>query len=416
MTSLLSDRPSADPLADLRHRRPLVLVATLGGAGAAASTLVVCLAVGVTGWFAADAGAHGAPRDALRVGALGWLTAHGSGVRIQGTPVGLVPLGLSVLCAWVVWRLGRRVGESVSGHGPDADRIADGERDWTVPAATLLYAAGYAVVTALTAALATTDATGVSAGRALAWSVLLCLAVGGPAVAAGSGRLAIWTASWPAGVPAALSAGRRILSGYLAAALLVFAVALLADAATAANVLAQLKIDTGDQVTYALASLLLVPNAVLFTGSYLLGPGFTIGTGTLVTSSGAALGALPLFPLLAALPDAGPAPAWAAWLPGLLVLVAGVGAARAQRRHPTTGWLDGALRGCAGGLLAALLVAAVTALAGGAAGPGRMQEVGAPAGSVLVHALPELGLGGLAGGLLMTAWQRRRARPATTAD
>ena len=38
-----------------------------------------------------------------------------------------------------------------------------------------------------------------------------------------------------------------------------------------------------------------------------LGPGFTVGAGTLVTPQAAAVGALPMFPLLAALPDNGPA-------------------------------------------------------------------------------------------------------------
>ena len=116
--------------ADLRHRRPLVLVATLGGASAALATLLICLAVGVVGWFLADAGAHGTPRDGLRVGALGWLLAHGSGLRVGGVAVSVVPLGLTALAAWAVWRLGHRVGDSVSGHGPDAARIADADRAW----------------------------------------------------------------------------------------------------------------------------------------------------------------------------------------------------------------------------------------------------------------------------------------------
>ena len=46
---------------------------------------MVCLALGVIGWFLTDAGAHGAPRDGLRTGALGWLLAHGSGVSVHGT-------------------------------------------------------------------------------------------------------------------------------------------------------------------------------------------------------------------------------------------------------------------------------------------------------------------------------------------
>ena len=69
MTALLPPR-DADRLADLSTRRPLVLVATLGGAAAAAGTLLVCLAAGVVGWFLSDGGAHGVPRDGLRTGAL----------------------------------------------------------------------------------------------------------------------------------------------------------------------------------------------------------------------------------------------------------------------------------------------------------------------------------------------------------
>ena len=66
------------------------------------ATLLICLAAGVVGWFLADAGAHGTPRDGLRVGALGWLLAHGSGVRVDGVAVTVVPLGLTLLCAWAV--------------------------------------------------------------------------------------------------------------------------------------------------------------------------------------------------------------------------------------------------------------------------------------------------------------------------
>ena len=52
----------------------------------------------------------------------------------------------------------------------------------------------------------------------------------------------------------------------------------------------------------------------------------------------------------------------------------------------------------------------LAALAGGAAGPGRMRDVSPLAGDVLVQCLTTFGLGGLLGGLAMTAWQRRAAR------
>ena len=56
MTSLLStidgkasERAVADGRSDPRHRRPLVILATLGGVAAAGSVLLVCLALGVVG-------------------------------------------------------------------------------------------------------------------------------------------------------------------------------------------------------------------------------------------------------------------------------------------------------------------------------------------------------------------------------
>ena len=72
MTSLLpAPRRTTrdDARADAAHRRPLVLLAAIAGVCAAGATLLVCLAGGVVGWFLTDAGAHGAPRDGLRVGA-----------------------------------------------------------------------------------------------------------------------------------------------------------------------------------------------------------------------------------------------------------------------------------------------------------------------------------------------------------
>ena len=171
--------------------------------------------------------------------------------------------------------------------------------------------------------------------------------------------------------------------------------------------------DAGDATVYTALTATTVPNAVLFSGSYLLGPGFAVGAGTLVSPTLVQLGPLPMFPLLAALPDSGPAPAWTAYLVGLAPLVAALAAARSQWRSPTLRWDEGALRGCAGGVLAGVLLGLLAAVSGGAAGPGRMRAVGPAAFDVLVHAITALGIGGLLGGLLMTWWQRRAARRAS---
>ncbi|WP_432476855.1 cell division protein PerM [Nocardioides sp. GXQ0305] len=408
MTSLLSapDRPAVTA-SDLRHRRPLTLVAALGGVAAAGTLLTVCLALGVTGWFLADAGTHGQPRDALRVGALAWLMAHGSGVVVAGVTVTAVPLLLTLAAGWLVWRLGHTVGDLVSGHGPDSDQISDGERDWTVPSATLLFAVGYAAVTSLTLALAGTPATAPSGPRALGWSLLLALLVGGPAIAVGSGRAAIWAAVVPAHLRAAAATCGAIVRTFLLVSLVALLAALALDLGTAANVVSGLHLSAGETSVYALVSALLLPNATVFAGSYLLGPGFAVGTQTLVSPTIVLTGPLPAFPLLAALPDSGPTPAWTVWLVALPALVAAYAAARAQRRRPTLRWDRGALRGCVGGVSAGVVIALLAGVAGGAVGPGRMQVVGPVATEVMVHAVTSFGIGGLVGGLLMTWWQRR---------
>jgi len=410
MTSLLPAprRTRSDAArADAAHRRPLVLLATLAGVTAAGATLVVCLAGGVVGWFLTDAGAHGAPRDGLRVGALGWLMAHGSGVNVSGAQVTAVPLGLSLLAAVVVWRLGLRLGDSVSGHGPDADAIADGERDWTVPVATALFAAGYAAVALVTHHLASSPATAPSLSRSLFWTVLMCGLVGGAAIAVGSGRAAIWTSFLPISLRASAAAAWRTLLWYVVVSAVVLGGALVVDWDGAVNVMSQLHTSPGAATLLVGLCVLVTPNATLFTGSYLLGPGFAVGSHTLVTPTAVVLGPLPMFPLLAALPDDGATPGWAVALLALPPLVAAVAVFRTLRRYPTSRWDEAALRGVGAGLGCAVAFTLLAALAGGAVGPGRMADVGPLVFQVLLHGIATFGIGGLIGALLAT-WRHRR--------
>ncbi|WP_211220974.1 DUF6350 family protein [Nocardioides insulae] len=405
MTSLLHSpaRAASGLAADLRHRRPLVLVAALAGLLAALGTLVLCLAVGVVGWFLSDAGAHGTPSEALRVGALGWLLAHGSGIEVAGTTISAVPLGLTLLCGWSCWRLGLGAGDAISGHGPDAERLADGERDYTVPVGAGVFALAYAAMAVLVATLAGSP----SAGRVFGWSLLLALGAGGTAIAVGSGRASVWLALLPESVRASVAAARSILLGWLLVSAAVLLIAFVADLDTAINIFSQLHTDAGAVVLYALICVLLLPNAVLFASSYLLGPGFAVGAGTVVAPGAVSLGALPLFPLLAALPDAGDPPAWTPALMALAPLTAAAGVLHAQRRRPTASWEEGAVRGMAGGLLAAVLLCLLSLLAGGAVGPGRMAQVGPFVGDLLIHVLTAFGLAGLVAGLAGVWWQRR---------
>src|SRR5690349_19467351 len=275
MTSLLSGparsaRTAPEPPTDVAHRRPLVLLALLGGVAAAAGPLVVCLGVGVAGWFLSDAGAHGAPRDGLRAGAYAWLMGHGSGLTVAGVTVSAIPLGITFICVWAVWRIAHRVGDSISGHGPDADAIADGVRDWTVPAATALFAAGYVAVAVVTLRLLTADSVPVSGSRVVVWSLLLCLVVGGASIAIGAGRAAIWTAFLPLSARAAATVCLKIVTTLLLVSAAVFTVALVVDLGAALNVMSELHSDVGEAGLYAGLALVVLPNAVLFSAGYLL--------------------------------------------------------------------------------------------------------------------------------------------------
>ena len=271
--------------------------------------------------------------------------------------------GISALCAWSVWRVGHRVGDAVSGHGPDADRIADGERDWTVPIAASLFTAGYLVVAIVTACVAATAGDRpVARRRVVVWSFLLSAAFGWAGIATGSGRLAIWATVVPPWLRAAFAGGLRILGAFLVVSTAVFLLALALDFGTAANVMSRLHTGAGDATVYTVLTATLVPNAGIFAGSYLLGPGFLVGTGTVVSPALVSLGPVPMFPLLAALPDNGPTPAWASYLLVVPPLLAAVAAAWAQRRTPTVRWEEGALRGCVGGVTAGLLLGVLAAV------------------------------------------------------
>jgi len=163
----------------------------------------------------------------------------------------------------------------------------------------------------------------------------------------------------------------------------------------------------------AVASLALAPNAVLLGASYLLGPGFAVGTGTVVSPGAVALGPLPAFPLLAALPAAGPTPSWLVGVLAVPVLAAFVGAVRSQRAYAVTAYDSAALRGFGGGLVAALAATVLVALAGGPMGTGRLADIGASTGEVLVAAVASMSLAGLLAGLVTAFLQRRSARRAS---
>ncbi len=380
--------------------RPLTVSAAFASAGAAATTLVTCLGIAVIGWFLADAGAHGQTTDALRVGADAWLVGHGSQLSVSGVPVGIVPLALTGLFSMVNFRMGRWAAQT---SGP-----LDGDRTLAVGAS--IYVGIYVVVAVVTFVLAGTAAAAPSLGRTVLGALVMSGLFGTLGMAAGAGRLATWAGlvpGWARSVAFGAAAGALLL---VVASSVLVAVSLVMGLNEVATVMSGLHLRSGDYVMFALLTAAVAPNAVLFGTAYLLGPGFAVGTGTLVSPTVVALGPVPAFPLLAALPESGPTPAWLAGVMAVPVLAGAVGAVLAQRSYRVTAYDSAALRGFGCGFGAALLTTAAVALAGGPMGTGRMADLGASLGEVLVASVSAMSLGGLVAGFVTAWWQRRAQR------
>jgi hypothetical protein len=365
---------------------------------AAGIAMLLCMALAVVGWFLADAGAHGQTTDALRVGADAWLVGHGAGLAVSGVPLGIVPLALTAVIAYVVHRCGRSA----------AATSQPVEDDRTVATAATIFTGIYVVIAVVTCVLAARESADPSLGRTIIGSLLVSGAIGTLGIASGAGRLRSWVDAVPGWVRSiGYGATATFLLLVVAASVLVVG-ALAAGINEAAAVMSALRLGPGDHLMYVLATVAVAPNAVLLGAAYLLGPGFAIGTGTVVSPTVVALGPVPAFPLLAALPGDGAVPEWAVGVLAVPVVAGAVGAALAQRTYRVTAYDSAALRGFGSGFTAAVLTTMVVGLAGGPMGTGRMADIGAPLGEVFVAAVTAMSMGGLVAGLVTAWWQRRR--------
>jgi hypothetical protein len=136
-----------------------------------------------------------------------------------------------------------------------------------------------------------------------------------------------------------------------------------------------LGVDTVGTIELIALCLAYAPVGAVWAMTYCIGPGFVVGSGTLVAPSGTSLGDLPAFPLLAALPDEGTPPALA--LGGLAIpLVAGLllGLLVARRSGSTSAHAAGV--GAGSGALAGVLAGLLAALAHGGLTQGRLSSLG----------------------------------------
>ncbi|MFJ8009691.1 cell division protein PerM [Streptomyces fagopyri] len=384
----------------MRHRSPGLAAGFLGGALAAGLGLGSLAVLVMMLWISSPYPDSG-PGGALHVAAALWLLAHGVELARTDTlsglpmPVGLTPLLLTLLPAWLLHRAAR--------DAADADAGASGRTVWTGTVA------GYLTLSAV--ALLYTS--GGELRPSWAWSGL-CL----PLITAGAAAAGVWTAyghprgpvpfwvgralarcplpagvrRWATGEPPAPWVGRWLGASARAAlagaAVLVGGGALLVGVSLvwhgdlARESFQQLTEVWSGRFAVLLLCLALVPNAAVWGAAYGLGPGVVLGAGQVAGPLSAAgpEPLLPAFPLLAAVPGAGGPWSWAG---AAVPVAAGVTVVWFLRKAAGAGeggeaWSRGRVLAGVGvaGVLCGLVMALLAGLAGGPLGVGALAHFG----------------------------------------
>ncbi|KRE21141.1 DUF6350 family protein [Agromyces sp. Soil535] len=353
----------------------------------------------------------------LRAAADVWLLGHGVDLMVQLDPVtaGRIavpgagdpfPITIALLgFALLTVASGRRIGR----------RSAAGGHSFTGGiAAVVVYAAagaGLALVAAADAAHADPWQASLLPAGIVALGVVIgavgeVLRTPGSADAA-TGLVRRAFAALPAGLVAGARAAVRIGAGaafgVLAVAGVLVAVLIALDYATIAGLYQALGAGIDGGIALTVAELALLPNVVIWAAAWLLGPGFAIGTGSLVSTGGTLLGPVPGVPLLGALPADAPA-LGALWL--IVPVLLGFAGAWAvstgddpDRDVPrAAGWWAPLAVAAGAAATSALVLGLLAWWSGGAAGPGRLAEVGPAPLAVAGVAAVTVGIGALVGG------------------
>jgi hypothetical protein len=299
-----------------------------------------------------------------------WLLAQGGELDVGAGPLVLAPLLLTLAIAWGLARAGRGLARllDLSGSGGAAR-------------ATGLVVAVHVLLTVVLALVL--DAPGAEVGlpRTVAGAAVLGTVAVGWGVCRESGLLDAALDRLP-GAPRPLLRG--VLAGLLTALALcaaVVAVALASDVRGYATLSGSLGGAAAGALGLLGLGVLLLPNAAAAALGLAAGPGFFVGSGTLVSVHGVTLGAVPALPLLAALPDTQAVPL-IAFASQAIPAIAGLVAGRTVGRwfgDEDGGSVVAGLTGVLAGVLLGVASAVLVWIAGGSLGDGALAQVGAPA-------------------------------------
>ncbi|MDR1237083.1 MAG: DUF6350 family protein [Propionibacteriaceae bacterium] len=289
--------PEAQSLADTRDPLPLFpwpLAALASGVAAALAGWLVMAGISLVAWSQALT----MPLSEVFGFATGsWLLANGLPLTGDGYSITIVPLGISglsvILCRWS----SRYAARQAQLARPGMNRM---NAAWRVAVLTAL---GYLVVVAL---LAITSGQLEAIGSGLTGGSLIAVVGASWGCAAFFQLFTSQVPPWLIRLGRGIKAGAAVLALSAAVAL---AVAVILGGERVEALEAGLELDQWGSVTWGFTVLAYLPNALAWVLSWMLGAGFSVGTGSLVTLSGVQLGMLPDLPMLGILPAPGVTPA-----------------------------------------------------------------------------------------------------------
>lgn len=211
---------------------------------------------------------------------------------------------------------------------------------------------------------------------------------------------------WVTAGGAALRAGLGTVATVIVAASLVTTIALMLGYGQVIALYESVQAGVLGGIALTAAQLALLPTLVIWAASWLVGPGFAVGAGSTVSPIATTLGPLPSVPVLGALPsEPSPLGFMTLIVPVLAAFIAGLAVrprlVAALDGEPPRWWALGTAALAA--LIAAGAMGFLAFVGAGAAGPGRLAEVGPDPVTVglwmLVETLIGASLGLLAGGV-----------------
>lgn len=346
----------------------LDLVATLPVAALTAALWAVAVGTVVIGGLVTVAWAVGTRGDdsvstALQASGVVWLLAHHAPVVTANATVTLLPLGLVALPLVLLFRAGRWAARITGTTAfPDAALLV------------IASTAAYSALGLLIAQLSSISGAGVPDLEALGWTALVA-AIG---LSAGVSSGASLRTRLLGRVPAALTrVGIGVVAGgaaLVALVALVAAAAVLARWSTVTGLSHQAAQGPWDALGLFLLSLAYLPNMLIWTLSYVAGPGFAAGGGSTIdpfTTSGALL---PGIPILGAVPSS--PPAFAPLLLLIPILAGVVSAVIVRRRVESASVAQQVWSHLGSAIVVGLATAWLCALSGGALGAARLADLG----------------------------------------